>query len=257
MQPAAIPHAAPLRRIVIVEDDAVISDLMREAFEGAGFVVSEVTSGFELKAQLAKRDVSLVTLDLGLPGEDGIDLAREIRAAYDVPIIIVTGRAKPVNRIVGLEVGADDYLVKPFDLDELVARARAVLRRSRRMSFDAAHHAPPALVASVNEDIVMFDNWRFDIAGHRLWRPSGDLVNLTSAEFELLAIFVRSPRTPLTRAEIAFQLNGDDDTSTERSIDVIVGRLRRKLEQHSEGVEFIKTLRGAGYLFSPSAHPAA
>lgn len=237
-------------RIAIVEDDPVISALMREAFDNAGFAASEVRSGLELRALMGAGGIDLVTLDLGLPGDDGIDLARDIRHRHDVPIIIVSAQGRPISKVVALEVGADDYVVKPFDFDELIARVRAVLRRVRRGELGGFAEPVPVAVG-----VLSFDGWRFDVAGHRVWAPSGATVELTAAECELLAIFAGSPRIVLSRIEIARQLRGDDDSASERSIDVIVGRLRRKLEAHAAGVELIKTLRGSGYLFCVAVRP--
>ena len=241
-------------QILIVEDDLVVSGLMRDAFEREGFAVFEARNGGELRRHLSEQPISLVTLDLGLPNEDGLELARQIRATSDVPIIIVTGKARKISTIVGLEVGADDYVVKPFDLDELIARIRAILRRTRRM---VSPSPPDTLSASTSPavSVVVFDGWRFDMAGHRLWAPKGEAVDLTSAETELLKIFMRQPRTALTRTAIAEALRGEGDKSSERSIDVLVGRLRRKLEKHAEGSDIIKTLRGEGYLLAAEVQP--
>ena len=247
MSAGSATGAGPATRIAIVEDDKVISDQMREAFEEAGFAVSEVRSGDELKVLLAGGGVNLVTLDLDLGhgNDDGIDLAREIRKVSDVPIIVVTGSRRKLHRILSLELGADDVIAKPFDFDELIARVRAILRRVRR-----------AQMPSEARDILRFEGWRFDVAGHRVWAPSGKPVEgLTGAECELLAIFANHARVPMTRQEIRRQLRGEGDTADERSIDVIVGRLRRKLEPHAEGVDLIKTLRGEGYLFCVEVQP--
>lgn len=237
--------------ILIVEDDVVTSNLLEVAFRESGFIASVARNGGELRKQLACEQVDLITLDLGLPDDDGIELAKEIRAQNDVPIIIISGRTKKIAKIIGLEVGADDYVVKPFDLDELVARVRALLRRSRKPAVAPAvggHNTPAGQSPG---DAIEFERWRFDHVGHRLWTPAGKLVALTAGEIELLAIFVRHPRTPLSRAVIATQLRGEDDTASRRSIDVLVGRLRRKLEKSDNSVELIKTLRGEGYLFCP------
>jgi DNA-binding response OmpR family regulator len=236
--------------VAIVEDDETVLDVLRIAFEDAGFRVSLARNGAELKAIIAAGAVHLISLDLGLPNEDGIDLARDICARHDIPLIIVTGRTKKISKIVGLEVGADDYIVKPFDLDELIARARAILRRSRR--------AVPAIpdCANAGAACVTFDRWRYDIRGYRLWTPASEVVELTSSELDLLTIFVRHPRTPLSRARIAEKLRGSADAAAERSIDVLVGRLRRKLERYAEGQELIRTVRGEGYLFASEVIPS-
>ena len=241
-------------RIVIADNDAAAAKLLRETFEDGGFAVSTAQNAAEVMTLLDGL-VTLVTLDLKLAHADGLDVIRTIRQATDVPIVVVTARASKVSEVVAFEVGADDYVTKPFDADVLMARVRAILRRSRRSS-QVSGFAEAQQPALQNTDSVVFDDWRFDIAGHRLWSPEGTPVELTAAEIELLSIFVRTPRHPLSRAEIAKHLRGDDDTSTERSIDVLVGRLRRKLDKHAGGVEIIKTLRGSGYLFCVEIRPA-
>ena len=249
------PIKPPTSRIAIVEDEPVISEQIREALVAAGFDAVELRSGQELKALLGRAPVNLVLLDLGLPGEDGFGIVRELHARYDVPIMIVTAATRQVERIMGFAAGADDYVVKPVDLDELVARVRAVLRRANRAESAGGRRTAAAPAVGAASGMITFEGWRFDIAGHRLRAPSGELVDLTAAECDLLAVFVGSPRIALSRAEIARQLRGEDDKAAERSIDVIVGRLRRKLESHAGGIELIKTLRGSGYLFCVEVHP--
>lgn len=231
--------------IVVVEDDVAVADILREALVEATFRVSVARDGAALKAILATDSVQLITLDLGLPDQDGIDLAREIASQSEVPIMIVSGKGKKLSKIIGLEVGADDYIVKPFDLDELIARVRALLRRTRRSTGVA-----PVAAVTGETDTVTFEGWRYDIAGHRLSTPGGEVVDLTSSELDLLSILVRFPRTALSRTEIARHLRSES-TAAERSIDVLVGRLRRKLAKYDTGEELIKTIRGEGYLFSP------
>ena len=245
--------AAAVAHIVIVEDDLVIAGLMQDAMEAEGFRVSIVGGGAELRSLLATDTISLITLDLGLPAEDGIDLAREICSRFDIPLIIVSGKSKTVTKVVGLEVGADDYIVKPFELEELIARVRAILRRARRGSGGAA---PVAI--SGDATAYSFEGWLHDIKGYRLRAPDGRTVDLTSSELDLLTVFVRNARTTLTREMIALALKGveDKDPAAERSIDVLVGRLRRKLEKYRGGSDLIRTVRGEGYLFSCAATPA-
>ena len=185
-------------------------------------------------------EIDLITLDLGLGGEDGLAIARQVREQSNIPIVIVSGKSDDVDRIVGLELGADDYIVKPFNIREVLARIRAVLRR-----YTFQQNEP-----SREGDLVRFCDWEFNIAARELHNPSGNLVTLTTGEFELLAAFVQRPGRTLSREQLLDLLKGDQAATFDRAIDTLVGRLRKKIEPDPDVPTFIKTVRGAGYVFS-------
>jgi two-component system, OmpR family, response regulator len=226
--------------ILVVDDDPKVRTLLRRCFEGEGFIVSDAKDAAELRACLERHAVDLITLDLGLGQENGLDLAREIRRQRDVPIIMLTGKGDAIDRVVGLELGADDYLVKPFELRELVARVRAVLRRS------TAEKAPPSA------ECYAFEGWVFDVDRRSLKREGGKDQELTTSEYDLLVAFVRRPHRVLSRDDIMDLLRGHDWSPLDRSIDNLVARLRKKIEQDPERPRLIKTVRGVGYTFSAS-----
>jgi two-component system OmpR family response regulator len=225
--------------ILVVDDDPKVRTLLRRCLEGEGFTVSEAKGGKEMQACLARMPVSLITLDLGLGSENGLDLAREVRRAHSVPIIMLTGRGDAIDRIVGLEVGADDYLAKPFELRELVARIRAVLRRS------AAN--PGSAIAGQR---YAFEGWVLDIGRRSLTDQTGKDHELTTGEFNLLEAFVKRPNRPLSRDEIMDLLKGQDWSPMDRSIDNLVARVRKKIESDPDHPTLIKTVRGIGYAFT-------
>lgn len=224
--------------ILVVDDDPKVRTLLRRCFEGEGFVVSEAKDGAELRTQLACNPITLITLDLGLGAENGFDLAREIRKDRSVPIIMLTGKGDTIDRVIGLELGADDYLAKPFELRELVARVRAVLRRSA-----VAERGP----ASAQRHL--FEGWVFDLNRRSLARETGESQELTTSEFNLLEAFVKRPNRVLSRDQIMDLLKGQDWSPVDRSIDNLIARLRRKIEQDPNHPRLIKTVRGVGYIF--------
>jgi DNA-binding response OmpR family regulator len=226
--------------ILIVDDDPKVRTLLRRCFEAEGFSVCEAQSGAELHAELERGAVTLITLDLSLGKENGLDLARDIRKDYDVPIIMLTGRGDTIDRVVGLEVGADDYLAKPFELRELIARVRAVLRRT------AAAEKP----TSSSGQRYHFEGWIFDIGRRSLTRETGEDRELTTSEFKLLEAFVKRPHRVLSRDDIMDLLKGQDWSPLDRSIDNLIARLRRKVEIDAEHPRLIKTVRGAGYVLA-------
>jgi len=231
-------------RLLVVDDEEDIRELLDTYLTGYGFEVRTVASGAQMRAALQEAPCDLVLLDLGLPGEDGLTLARELRADPGIGIIIVTGRGQPVDRIIGLEVGADDYVAKPFELRELVARVRSVLRRM--------HAAAPAAAGDAASDgRLSFDGWRIDLAARSLHRPDDAPVSLTTGEFDLLAAFVRHPNKALSRDELMDMIHRREAGPYDRSIDVQVGRLRRKIERDPSSPELIKSVRGIGYIFAP------
>jgi len=225
--------------ILVVDDDPKVRALLRRCFEGEGFSVSEARDGKELRENLEREPVALITLDLGLGGESGLDLAREIRARHSVPIIMLTGKGDPIDRVVGLELGADDYLAKPFELRELLARVRAVLRRSTTTG--------PATASGAR---YSFEGWTLDIGRRSLAHRTGEIQELTTGEFNLLEVFVKRPQRVLSRDDIMDLLKGHDWSPLDRSIDNLIARLRKKIEPDPDQPRLIKTVRGVGYVFT-------
>ncbi|HXH01721.1 MAG TPA: response regulator [Candidatus Competibacteraceae bacterium] len=228
-------------RLLVVDDEADIGKLIRSYFSQQGYMVDAVLDGEAMRRFLAQHPVDLVLLDLGLPGEDGLSLARYLREHHALGIIILTGRGKTVDRIVGLEVGADDYVVKPFDLRELLARVRSVLRRLHAVPANATHAAPPAL---------SFAGWRVHLGSRQVLAADGRPVTLTSGEFDLLSIFLHNPQRVLSRDHLMTLIHHRQATPFDRSIDVQISRLRHKLEADPNQPQLIKTVRGVGYLFA-------
>ena len=228
-----------LGRIAIVEDDDAIRRLLREVFESEGYLVSEARGLQDLMRCLNTYEVSLITLDLMLKSEDGLAIARAVRAKSEIPVIIISAKTSDVEKIVGLELGADDYIAKPFNVREVLARVRAVLRRTARSDRSERPKA----------ETFAFDGYRFDLAQRELRHQDLGAIELTAAEFKLLECFVRRPSRMLSRTAILDWMSGEDDDVLERSVDTLVGRLRRKLQTGSEG-PLIKTIRGSGYIFT-------
>lgn len=230
-------------QILIVDDEPEIRTLLRKCFEREGFGVLEAADGAGLRASIARHKVDLVTLDLTLGGEDGLELAREIRTSRNVPIVMITGKGDTIDRVVGLELGADDYIAKPFQLREVLARVRAVLRR-----YGAGEQASPP--AGEKHERYMFGEMVLDLTSRDLHSSSGERRNLTTAEFNLLELFVRCPQRVLSRDSIMDRLKGHDWSPLDRSIDALVGRLRKKVETDPGDPCLIKTVRGVGYVFA-------
>jgi len=228
--------------ILVVDDDPKVRTLLRRCFEGEGFAVSDAKDGAELRACLECNPVTLITLDLNLGKENGLDLARDIRKDRNIPIIMLTGKGDAIDRVVGLELGADDYLAKPFELRELVARVRAVLRRT------AAAEPTPS-----SGQRYAFEGWILDISRRSLKRDSGEDQELTTSEFNLLEAFVKRPHRVLSRDEIMDLLKGHNWSPLDRSIDNLIARLRKKIEGDPEHPQLIKTVRGVGYTFAADA----
>ena len=230
-------------KIVIVDDDARIRDLLRRYLTQEGFEVIVAEDGKALNRILLRDTVDLIVLDLMMPGEDGLSVCRRLRAANDrTPIIMLTAKGEDVDRIVGLEVGADDYLGKPFNPRELLARVHAVLRRRPPLE------APGA--PSTDNETVTFGPFSFDL-GSRTLRKDGEELSLTTGEFDLLHTFLLHPGRVLSRDFLLEQTRGRESGPFDRTIDVQVGRLRRKLGAESGEGQWIKSVRGAGYLFAP------
>jgi DNA-binding response OmpR family regulator len=234
-------------RILIVDDDDDIRELFASYLEGFGYTVEAARSGAAMRRLLGGASFDLVLLDQRLPGEDGLAIARELRAGSEIGIIIITGFGQTVDRIVGLELGADDYIAKPVDLRELLARIRSVLRRRGR-----AAQAGNAITLTRTYE---FEGWLIDPGARRLLDPAGQAVELTSGEFDLLLAFIEQPNTVLTRDHLMNRLHHRDAGPFDRAIDVQVGRLRRKIDRPGEATSRIRSVRGAGYLFSPKVKP--
>ena len=228
--------------ILVVDDQREICDLVQDYLSDEGYRVSIANDGAAMRRVMAQSAVDLVILDLMLPGEDGLTLARALRDVSDVGIIILTGRGDTVDRIIGLEMGADDYLPKPFHPRELLARVRSVLRR---VSSRTAENASAA------RSRARFAGWNLDLASRELRSPSGKEVRLTTGEFDLLAVFVNNANQVLTRDRLLDLARNREGGPYDRTIDVQVGRLRRKLESDPQKPTLIKTVRGSGYIFTP------
>ena len=225
--------------LLIVDDDAGIRDLLADYLTKQGMRVVTARDGKEMDEQLAIHDPDLIVMDLMMPGEDGLSLTRRVKAARDVPVIMLSARGEDIDRIVGLEVGADDYLPKPFNPRELLARIRAVLRRGQ--AGNSTHEAT---------EVVRFGPFGLDLAAQALSRD-GVEIPLSQAEFTLLKLFVERPNRALSRDQIMDSLKGYERDPFDRSIDVRVTRLRKKLEDDPANPVFIRTVWGQGYLFSP------
>ncbi len=231
--------------ILIVDDEPEVRALLRAGLEAEDFAVVEASNGAEADAQLTAHNVALLTLDLKLGGEDGLKLARDLRAKRNTPIVMITGKGDPIDRVVGLELGADDYIAKPFLMREVVARVRAVLRRYQ---VSGAAVQPEAKTSGGPR--YAFEGWTLEVPRREVRGPAGERCDLTTAEFNLLAILVQRPGRVLSRDELMDMLKGLDWTPLDRSIDALVARLRRKIEPESERPQLVKTVRGVGYVFA-------
>jgi two-component system, OmpR family, response regulator len=227
--------------ILVVDDQKEICEVVREYLSGEGYKVSVAHDGQGMRRSMQQAQVDLVILDLMLPGEDGLTLARQLRETSNVGILILTGRGETVDRIIGLEMGADDYLPKPFHLRELLARVKSVLRR-----VSARDSEKPKTRSKAK-----FAGWNLDLATRELLSPKGDEVRLTTGEFDLLAAFVNNANQVLSRDRLLDLARNREAGPFDRTIDVQVGRLRRKLEEDPDRPTIIKTVRGTGYIFTP------
>jgi DNA-binding response OmpR family regulator len=230
--------------LLVVDDDPVIRDLLCDYFQQQGFEVLCAKAAGEARAMLAAQTPQLVFLDVGLPGEDGLSLARHIREQLDVPIIMISGAGEPLERIIGLEVGADDYVTKPFDPRELLARMKSVLRRYRRTPEPLADDRPARLT---------IPGFELEMDSRRVFRSDGEELTLTRMEFDLLQVFVEHPNRVLSRDMLLNLTQNRDWDPYDRSIDIRVARLRAKLEASADSPQMIRTVRGVGYLFVPDA----
>ncbi|MEC9363348.1 MAG: response regulator [Pseudomonadota bacterium] len=236
-------------RIVVVEDDTQIATLVRDLLLRENYAVSIAASGRALDVRLAQEPADLILLDLMLPAEDGLSICRRLRAASQVPIIMLTAKGEDIDRIVGLELGADDYIAKPFNPRELVARVRAVLRRTAPA---AASVAP-----GTSGERVRFAGFAFDLAARRLARTNGSEVDISAGDFDLLSVFVRHPQRVLSRDQLMDFTRGRSWEAFDRSIDVALSRLRRKIESDPSHPQLIKTVRNGGYMLAVPVEPCS
>jgi two-component system, OmpR family, response regulator len=227
--------------VLVVEDDVEIGALIARYLRSNDYRVSVVTDGRGMDGLLAESRVDLIVLDLMLPGEDGLSLCRRLRSTSQVPIIMLTARGEDIDRIIGLEMGADDYLAKPFNPRELLARIRSVLRRG----------AQTESVPRRSRSKLSFEGWQLDCSSRQLHDPAGVRISLTGAEFDLLKAFCEHAEKVLTRDQLMDLTHGRVMGPFDRSIDVLVSRLRQKIERNTRSPEFILTIRSGGYLFSP------
>jgi DNA-binding response OmpR family regulator len=230
--------------ILVVDDDPRIRQMLTRYFEQEGYRVAAASDGAAMRGHLAANGVDIILLDVVMPGDDGLTLAREIRARSGVGIIMLTGRDEMLDRVVGLEVGADDYIAKPFHLREVLARVKSVLRR-RKASAD-----PVAPNPTQGADTIRFDGWILDIARRRLESPAGVEIALTTGEFDLLATLVKQPGRVFDRDTLMDLTRGRAWEAFDRTIDAQIARLRKKIEENPQRPALIKSVRGVGYVFT-------
>ncbi|HRP96377.1 MAG TPA: response regulator [Rhodocyclaceae bacterium] len=243
-------------RVLLVDDDPDVRAMLSEYLLLHGFEVGEADSGESMRAALAHAVPDVVLLDLRLPGEDGLSLLRYLREHHALGVVMVTGAAEVVDRVVGLEMGADDYIAKPFEPRELLARVKSVLRRLQAPSVqapDAAGAVPGAAgVAPMHVGAgVAVGPCRLDLRAHRLFDAAGEEIVLTAMEFELLRVFVERPNQVLSRDQLLSLTRNREWEPFDRSIDIRIARLRRKIEPDPERPRLIRTVRGAGYMYVP------
>ena len=229
------------KHLAIVEDDPGVRALLEKCLTGDGYQVTALPSGAGVKHVLSKNEIDLVIVDIGLPDIDGLTLTRRIREEHDVGIIILSGRRELTDRVVGLEIGADDYITKPFEPREVLARVRSVLRRSERSGGERANAG--------KHDRYGFNEFTIDLASQSVVDGDQTPVALTSGEFKLLEVFVTNPNRVLTREQLMDLIYIEDAAAFDRAIDVRIGRLRRKLKDDAAVPAIIKTIRNSGYVF--------
>ena len=244
---ATAAHAPASPHILIVDDDREIRDLLARFLAKHGYRVEVAADGRAMRKALADWRIDLIVLDLMLPGEDGLVLCRRLRAESSIPVIMLTAMGEDIDRIIGLEIGADDYVSKPFNPRELLARIKAVLRRAGEPQTSRGAHREGTALA--------FAGWRLDPAARKLTAPDGADVALTAGEFELLAALVEHPQRVMSREQLLDLTRGREAAPFDRSIDVQVSRLRRKLETDPSRPELIKTVRNGGYVFAAAVEP--
>tara|TARA_B100000315_G_C14583421_1_gene591681 strand:+ start:1441 stop:2148 length:708 start_codon:yes stop_codon:yes gene_type:complete len=228
--------------LLVVEDDELVQALLAAYLKAEGFKVSYAGTGKEMLAILNTESIDLILLDLGLPDEDGLTLTRQVRARSSLPIVVITARKGREDRLAALELGADDYLTKPFDPEELVLRVHNLLGRIRGDTSSE--------VIARDNNAIEFDGWKIDINGRTITDPGGDDISLTNAEFNLFAALAKAPNRVLSRDFLLDAVSRDDDAPSDRLIDVLVSRVRKKIEAEPKKPKLIVTVPGCGYKFS-------
>jgi two-component system, OmpR family, response regulator len=226
-------------QLLLIDDEAALREPLSDYLVRQGFAVSQAASAAQARSQLRTLTPDLVLLDIMMPGEDGLSLCRHLAESRSIPTILLTAKGEATDRIVGLEIGADDYVVKPFDPRELVARIRSVLRRAARGS------APPA-----ENEMLEFDGWQLDPLKRRLSNPDGALVAISTAEFRLLMAFLDHPRQVLDRDRLLDMVQGREAHLFDRAVDNQISRLRRKIEADNRNPQLIQTVWGGGYMLA-------
>lgn len=234
------------KTVLLVDDDADIRTLLADALQQKGYLALQAENGEQMWQQLEDKPVSLIIMDLYLQDEDGLQLAREVRETHQVPIMMLTGIGDETDRILGLELAADDYMMKPFSIREVMARIHALIRRSTQLT-PTANHLSHALEEA--HQCLSFGPWLLDLTARQLKDNKGNLVVLTLGEFSLLEALALHPDRILTREQLLDMSRGLETEVFDRTIDVLILRLRRKIEANPKTPEFIKTQRGLGYLF--------
>ena len=237
--------------VLVVDDEPRIRTMLRRYLTGEGFKVSDAEDGAAMRELLERETIDLVLLDLMMPGEDGLSLVRSVRQRSEIPILMMSGKGDLIDRVVGLETGADDYITKPFELREILARIRTVMRRARPPARPEAVISEAAKSAAATaEEVLTFEGWRLDLTRRELRRPSGEPVGLTAGEFELLRVFATHPNRVLSRDQLLDLAKGREWAAFDRAIDTQVGRLRKKIEADPGNPTLVKTVRGGGYVFA-------
>lgn len=227
--------------ILVVDDDHDIRSLLADYLHTNGYMVHVAADGSGMKQVLREQKIDLLVLDLNLPGEDGLTLCRNLRSQSSLPIVMLTARGESLDRILGLEMGADDYLAKPFEPRELLARIRSVMRRSRAIVIEGQPHQAQK---------IRFGDWILDLTARHLIDLAGTVVSLSGAEFRMLHIFLKHPNEVLTRDQLLNMTHGRDADPFDRSIDIQISRLRQKLGEDARAPQVIKTVRNGGYVLA-------
>ncbi|MBT5186279.1 MAG: response regulator transcription factor [Kordiimonadaceae bacterium] len=230
--------------ILIVDDDDEIRDVVSTLLELNGFNFIEAVNAEEMYQKIEYHDVSLILLDIGLPKNDGFTALKKIRKNYDIPVVLLTGKGDVIDKVVGLELGADDYITKPFHSHELIARLKTVLRRSQIKQ-------PTETIVTYEQSLISFNGWQLDVNAQILINPNSEEIKVTGHEFAILHALIKSAGRTLTRGQLLDHVDGNsnDHSPYDRSLDVMIAKLRKKLGDNSKMPKFIRTVRQTGYMF--------